>query len=566
MRVVLLRGVALLVLSVGCTDPLPGPPTLGTHVDDWRDEIIYQVLTDRFSNGEAANDTLDGVGLEPSDLRRHQGGDWQGLASRLDYIERLGATAIWISPVVANVDRTDAQDGYHGYWARDFTQPNPRFGDLEALRSLVRAAHTRGLLVMVDIVTNHAGRVFDYDLDEDGRFAADVTGNDAAVQEEAEPPFRAEGYGVPLLWRTEPPRLVSPDGVLTLRREHFGLRGRGDLTDPTQKVLGDFPSGLRDLETTRSDIRDAMVETYVRWVRDTDVDGFRIDVVPHVEPAFWPIFCQRVRDRLAALGKRRFFMVGEVFLTDPSAIAPYTADGGVDAAFDLPFKYGFVDHVVLDGAAPASAVPVLEAQRAAFPTTSHPNGIEVDPWSARVAIVDNHDTARIRGELDRPDAAELALAALFTLDAIPAVYYGTEQGFAGTSAGDGQRERLWDTGFPEDGRTFLWIQKLVALRTRSVALRRGDLLVRFASEHDGRSEEDDAGMIAWERAATAERALVVLNAHALKTSSAAIPTAFAPGTELIDALHEDARSRVVGADAVVRVTLGPREAAVFFPR
>jgi len=134
-------------------------------VEDWRDEMIYQVLIDRFADGDTSNDW----GLHPNDPARYHGGDWKGVEDHLDYIQSLGTTALWISPIVKNVD-TDANiDGYHGYWTQDFTALNPHFGDMAALRSLVKAAHARKIKVILDIVTNHVGQVFFYDINGNGQ-------------------------------------------------------------------------------------------------------------------------------------------------------------------------------------------------------------------------------------------------------------------------------------------------------------------------------------------------------------------------------------------------------------
>ena len=125
--------------EIGCVSvPDDGKqPAIGTHVDDWRDEVIYQVLVDRFANGDVNND----YNVRPGALARFQGGDWQGLIDHLDYIKELGVTTLWISPIVKNVETDADVDSYHGYWAQDLTALNPHFGDLAALRSLVFAAH-----------------------------------------------------------------------------------------------------------------------------------------------------------------------------------------------------------------------------------------------------------------------------------------------------------------------------------------------------------------------------------------------------------------------------------------
>ncbi|MCL2824040.1 MAG: alpha-amylase family glycosyl hydrolase, partial [Polyangiaceae bacterium] len=129
-------------------------------VDDWRDEIIYQILVDRFANGDRSND----YNIVPHDPAKYHGGDWKGIEDRLDYIQALGVTTLWISPVVKNVESDAGIDGYHGYWAQDFTKTNPHFGDLAALRSMVDAAHARKIKVILDIVTNHVGQLFFYDI------------------------------------------------------------------------------------------------------------------------------------------------------------------------------------------------------------------------------------------------------------------------------------------------------------------------------------------------------------------------------------------------------------------
>ena len=138
---------------------------VSTHVTDWRDQVIYQLLTDRFANGDAATDDR----VEPTALARYQGGDWQGIIDELDYLEELGVTSLWISPIVLNVDADAGFDAYHGYWAVNLNRLNPHFGDLASLRAFTNAAHARGISVILDIVTNHLGQVFYYDINNNGQ-------------------------------------------------------------------------------------------------------------------------------------------------------------------------------------------------------------------------------------------------------------------------------------------------------------------------------------------------------------------------------------------------------------
>jgi neopullulanase len=124
------------------------------------DEVIYFVLPDRFENGDAKNDRggLRGdrlqTGYDPAAKGFFHGGDLAGLTKRLDYIQGLGATAIWFAPIFKNkaVQGAPGQEsaGYHGYWVTDFTQVDPHFGTNEEFKAFVDAAHARGMKVYMD--------------------------------------------------------------------------------------------------------------------------------------------------------------------------------------------------------------------------------------------------------------------------------------------------------------------------------------------------------------------------------------------------------------------------------
>ena len=122
-------------------------------------------MVDRFADGDPNND----LNVEPSVPGKFHGGDWQGVIDHLDYLKELGVTALWISPVVKNVEDDAGFDSYHGYWTQDFLRPNAHFGDLEKLRELVDAAHAKGMLVILDVVTNHMGQLFYYDINGNGQ-------------------------------------------------------------------------------------------------------------------------------------------------------------------------------------------------------------------------------------------------------------------------------------------------------------------------------------------------------------------------------------------------------------
>ena len=132
----------LLLLHVGLGAWVPPQP------GDWASRTVYFLLTDRFACSSAQP-------CRPcADWRSFCGGSWEGLATRLDYIQGMGFDAVWITPVVENAAR-----GYHGYWATNFSRPEPRLGRGQALRALAAALHARGMWLMVVVVANHVAPV-----------------------------------------------------------------------------------------------------------------------------------------------------------------------------------------------------------------------------------------------------------------------------------------------------------------------------------------------------------------------------------------------------------------------
>lgn len=125
---------------------------------DWRALSIYQLLTDRFVDGDPRNNELYDDDFDVRDMSFRHGGDFAGIRQKLPYIRGLGCKAIWISPVFEN-----GRNSYHQYAMRDFTLLDPRLGTLEELRALTSEAHALGMYVVVDVVMNHMGNAFAFE-------------------------------------------------------------------------------------------------------------------------------------------------------------------------------------------------------------------------------------------------------------------------------------------------------------------------------------------------------------------------------------------------------------------
>ncbi|MEZ4372871.1 MAG: alpha-amylase family glycosyl hydrolase [Polyangiaceae bacterium] len=575
------------VCNTGCMDfeGLEGEREISTHVEDWRDEVIYQLMVDRFANGDRGNDYR----VDLSAPARYHGGDWRGIEENLDYLSDLGVTALWISPIVKNVETDAGVDGYHGYWQQDLTMLNPHFGDLASLRRMVDAAHARGIKVILDIVTNHMGQLFYYDINLNGQADERVEGNGTTSQVKAineyDPDFDPRGIQAftslgeagpaPIIFQRDAATNHMPPSQSVLRSAWaYNRRGRVWSYDITEQVeKGDFPGGLKDLNTLDPRVQEVLIDSFVRWVELADFDGFRIDTLKHVEHEFWQVFAPEVRRRLAERGKTNFFMFGEAFDGRSDVVGPYTLPGEVDSVFFFPQHFQVFRDVFQSGAATTQVAHLFQTrdESGLYGTQPQERGIGVAPNRALVNFIDNHDVARFKYGRDDDSALENALLFLFTEDGIPCVYYGTEQGFRGGND-PANREDLWSSGYDTNYRTYRWISRLSKLRRNYPALTRGEL--NFTWVTDRVADESDAGILAFERRggdAGDGYALVVINTNAAHTSrtefeGAAMPLNVASGTVLVDVLDPSGPSYTVAADGTLALDVPATSGKILIPQ
>ena len=428
--------------------------------DDSRDQF-YFVMPDRFANGDTSNDEggLTGsrlsTGYDPTDKGFYQGGDLKGLTRKLDYIKGLGTTAIWMAPIFKNrpVQGTgsNASAGYHGYWITDFTQVDPHFGTNKDLETLISKAHHKGMKVFFDVITNHTADVVDYEeksydylskgafpyLTKDGEPFDDA---DYADGSKKFPAVDADSFP-----RT--PTVATADKntkVPSWLNDPTMYHNRGDSTFAGENATyGDF-GGLDDLWTERPEVVHGMEKIYERWVRDFDIDGFRIDTVKHVDMDFWTQWATALDAYAARQGRKNFFMFGEVYSADTSVTSPYVTQGRLDATLDFPFQDAARSYASQGGSAQKLASVFGDDYKY---TTDKANAYE------QVTFLGNHDMGRIGYFLDQdnPKASdaellkkdELADELMFLSRGNPVVYYGDEQGFTGSGGDKDARQTMF---------------------------------------------------------------------------------------------------------------------------
>lgn len=546
-------------------------------------QSFYFVMTDRFANGDPSNDTggLTGgretTGYDPTDTGYYQGGDLAGLLERLDYIETLGVSAVWLTPSFANKPvqgvGANASAGYHGYWVTDFTRIDPHLGTNAELEQLIDALHTRGMKLYFDIITNHTADVISYGSAGHSYIATaakpylDADGDEvdlAAVADSDDFPEFDAATSFPYV-----PHLDADEAELKVPawlNDVTLYHNRGDTTWAGESVtLGDF-AGLDDLMTEDPRVLAGFVDVYSDWM-DRGVDGFRIDTVKHVNPEFWRGFTAGLDAHAAELGRDDFFVFGEVYDADPNVLAPFVRDDGMDAVLDFAFQAAALDFV---NGAGSDHLAAVFADDPAYTTST-------GDARALPTFLGNHDMGRIGYLVRDADALardELAHELLFLARGQPVVYAGDEQGFAG--AGDGTdrhaRQSLFATRAPEyaeqqlvtgeaagsvdrydtDAPLYTLIAGLAELRRSHPALATGAQLERLA----------EGSSYAFSRVDRDERIehLVVLNASA-KAQTLEVPTLTSDAA--FSVLYGDADAVVAGADGTVTVTVPPMSAAVW---
>lgn len=442
-----LTSLSFALLLAGCTATEPASTTAtssASYLDRTvQDEVFYFVLPDRFHNGDSSNDhgsktiEISKGGFDKSRKSWYHGGDVRGLMEKLDYIQGMGATAIWLTPILRNQAIQGEDTGYHGYWVLDFTEIDPHLGSNDDLKAFIDAAHAKGMKVYFDIITNHTADVIKLKQchGEDGS-GWSSSANPCPYKSLAQ---KAAGDAYTTVIPKGSEFVKSPAWLNDPRYYH----SQGDSTfEGENSLYGDF-FGLDDIDTDNPLVVKGMIEIFSNIVTQFKPDGFRVDTVKHVNMEFWSEFSPAVIKHAQSVGIPNFIMFGEVYSGDPDILSSYTTTGNLPSVLDFGFQGAVYDSIVANKG--------TAALKRLFDNDYKYQDHDSDA-NQLLNFIGNHDMGRIGYFLANKDfnytkdeklkRSRLAHALMFFARGVPVIYYGDEQGFTGDGGDHGARQDM----------------------------------------------------------------------------------------------------------------------------
>lgn len=488
-----------------------------------KQDLCYQIATDRFFNGNTANDNPSkSPGLydsTKSNWKMYWGGDFAGIQQKLIYLKNMGVTSIWISPHIDNVDvpvvySGVTNTGYHGYWARDFKRTEEHFGTLTEFDSLISAAHAQGIKVIMDWAPNHTSPASaeDASFAENGKLYNDGT--------------LIGSYN------------SDPNGYF---HHNGGITNYDDMYQNQYKNMAD----LADLEQQNSTINTLMKDNANYWM-NRGVDGIRVDAVKHMTPGWQTSFADSVQTN------KDTTLFGEWYLGSQT-----------DPTYDLNVKF-----------ANTSGISVLDfymniAMRNAFASGGSMTALDAAVTKTGtdykykenlVTFLDNHDMSRFLTVNNNNSLLHQALTFLLTLRGTPCLYYGTEQYLHNDTSGGGDPwNRPMMSGFSETTTAFQIIKKLSALRQSNPAIAYGTHQQRWINSN----------VYIYERKFGTDAVLTAINKGTTSASISGLNTAMPAGTYtdqltgLLGGSSITVTSGTGGNNPVNTFTLGAGQSAVW---
>ncbi|MBN6206154.1 IPT/TIG domain-containing protein [Ralstonia pickettii] len=400
---------------------------------DYSKDVIYQIVTDRFYDGDPSNNPAGEIySPDCSNLHKYCGGDWQGIIDKINdgYLTNLGITALWISQPVENVYalHPSGYTSYHGYWARDYKKTNPFYGTFSDFDRLIDTAHSHNIKVIMDFTPNHSSPAL-----------------------ETDPSYAENGalYDNGTL-------LGSYSNDLLSIFHHNGGTDFSSYEDSIYRNLYD----LADYNLHNNTMDQYLKESIKLWL-DKGIDGIRIDAVKHMSEGWQKTLMSEIYDYDPVFTFGEWFLgIGEV---DPQN-HHFANESGMSL---LDFQFGqTIREVLKDGT----------ADWYTFNEMIESTAVDYNNVIDQVTFIDNHDMSRFSDKNSSNRHTELALAVLLTSRGVPTIYYGTEQYLTGETDPDNRKPM---TSFNTSTNAYQIISKLSSLRQSNSAIGYGETKERW---------------------------------------------------------------------------------------
>lgn len=397
-------------------------------------DVLYMLMPDRFSDGDVSNNNVaslrNPVGADRSNPNKRHGGDLRGIINHASYIDSLGVTAVWVSPVLEN----DMPGGsYHGYATTDYYKVDPRFGTNAEYVELIDTLHNRGIKTVMDMIFNHSGS------------------------------------GHP--WFDNPPASDWFNFQGDYHQTNYRL---STVTDPyasdydrSMTQDGWFVREMPDLNQRNPHLMKYLVQNSIWWIEEAGIDGIRMDTYPYADEKAMGAWIDSLKSEYPD-----FNVVGECWFGETAGEAfwqkgsPLAAARGEDTR--LPVVMDFPLMIKSRGLAPYSEQTDAWNGLNKIYDQIALDYVYPDPMNV-LRFLDNHDTERVITEL--PDSLgpwKQAMTILLTIPGIPQLYYGTEILMNGTrEGGDGNVRKDMPGGFAGDNRSVFAIEGRTALENEA---------------------------------------------------------------------------------------------------
>jgi len=403
-------------------------------VPEWaRGSILYQIFPDRFFNKDKGNDPPGVVSWDSTPSRENFfGGDLKGIISRLDHISSLNVDVIYLTPIFKSPSN-------HKYDTEDYFSVDPSFGDMDDLRKLVRECHARNIRVILDGVFNHSGYFF--------------------------PPFQD----------------VIQNGEKSKYRDWFYIESFPVRTDPPNYECVGYYKWMPKLRFSNPDVRKYFIEVGTYWIKEADIDGWRLDVADEVDFTFWQEFRRAIKSV-----KKDALLIAETWKNGSDMLR----GDQVDSVMNYLFRDAVVDYFATGAIHSLEFDNLIERMLHLY---------TADSLHVLYNLLGSHDTPRFlslcNGNLNR---MKLAIAFQMTFPGMPAIYYGDEAGMEGDNDPDCRRAFDWEN----------INQDLLAFYRKMTALRKSDLPLRYG---EYRGIHCDEGTYGFARSINGDNTYIILN-------------------------------------------------------